>query len=124
MPEISMKELGCLARAVAKCADAEAGGAPLDPTDPDVTYCRNFGAREAAGQFDPDYLRELCWGQKQGCTCRAKPQRSEPGGGFTTEHASTCGIITWREHERAERQANAERIQDARRRDAGWVVRT
>jgi len=113
--EISVKEQGALARAVAKCADALEAAGMLAPGDPDIAYARNFGERERLGQIGPEYFGEVFSLRKQGCTCKVRIERTTPGGGFEVTHEPTCGLLTWREQQRAERQERAERYQQLRR---------
>jgi hypothetical protein len=96
----SKDELACIARGVAKIAAALSGHAPLDPNDRDIAWCRSFGAAQAAGQFDPDYLPAVIAIRKEGCQCKVKLTRVE-GGGYHDEHEPHCQVLRNRELARA-----------------------
>jgi hypothetical protein len=99
---LSRDEAACLARGVAKMADALNGHGTLDPNDRDIQWCRNFGAAEAAGRFDPDYASAVLAVRKQGCMCKVTLTRLD-GGGYHDEHEPRCPLLLTRELERQPR---------------------
>jgi len=118
LPEISIQEQGLITRAIAEIAAAVVSGEPLDPNSPAIAYCVNFSGREAKGQIGREYIDEVLWLSRQGCSCRAKPERGPRG--FTVTHLPTCDIIRRPERERAEREAKAARYQELRQRGGNW----
>jgi hypothetical protein len=100
MSNANSDELACVARAVAKVAAALSGQGTLDPNDRDIAWCRSFGAAQAAGQFDPDYISAVIAIRKEGCQCKVKLTRVD-GGGYHDEHEPHCQVLRNRELKRA-----------------------
>jgi hypothetical protein len=99
---LSKEQAACLARGVAKIADALNGHGTLDPSDRDIQWCRNYGAAEAAGRFDPDYASAVMAIRKAGCMCKVTLTRLD-GGGYHDEHEARCPLLLTRELERQPR---------------------